>query len=71
MEKINDKLTIHYSSSVEVKDYLLMLAKKYNMTISGIITMIIMQHKFQNESLEKLDLMQEMLAKLEGGADAK
>lgn len=71
MEKINDKLTIHYSSSVEVKDYLLMLAKKYNMTISGTITMIIMQHKFQNESLEKLDLMQEMLSKMEGGADAK
>lgn len=71
MEKIKDKITINYSSSVDVKNYLIMLAKKYNMTISGTITMIIMQHKFQNESLEKLDLMQEMLAKLEGGADAK
>lgn len=65
MEKGNDKLKIHYSSCREIKDYLEMLADRYNMTISGVLTMIIMQHKFQNETLEKLDVMQNMLEKMD------
>jgi hypothetical protein len=61
----NEKLKIHYSSCREIKDYLEMLADRYNMTISGILTMIIMQHKFQNETLEKFDNVQSMLEKIE------
>lgn len=65
MEKLNEKLKINYSSCREIKDYLEMLADRYNMTISGVLTMIIMQHKFQNETLEKLDVMQDMLVKID------
>lgn len=65
MEKGNEKLKIHYSSCREIKDYLEMLADRYNMTISGVLTMIIMQHKFQSETLEKFDSVQSMLEKIE------
>lgn len=65
MEKGNEKLKIHYSSCREIKDYLEMLADRYNMTVSGILTMIIMQHKFQSETLEKFDNVQSMLEKIE------
>lgn len=60
-----EKVRIHYSSSREIKDYLEMLADRYNMTVSGIMTMIIMQHKFQNETLHKIDDIQEMLSKID------
>lgn len=60
-----EKLKIHYSSSREIKDYLESLAERYNMTISGVLTMIIMQHKLQNETLQKFDSIQEMLSKID------
>lgn len=60
-----EKVKIHYSSSKEIKDYLDSIAEKYNMTVSGVLTMIIMQHKFQNEALVKIDNIQAMLEKVE------
>ena len=60
-----EKVKIHYSSSKEIKNYLDEVAEKYNMTVSGVLTMIIMQHKFQNEALVKIDNIQAMLEKVE------
>lgn len=60
-----EKVKIHYSSSKEIKDYLDSVAEKYNMTVSGVLTMIVMQHKFQNEALVKIDNIQAMLEKVE------
>lgn len=60
-----EKVKINYSSSREIKNYLDEIAEKYNMTVSGILTMIIMQHKFQNEALVKIDNVQAMLEKVE------
>lgn len=60
-----EKVRIGYSSSKEIKDYLEQMAEKYNMTVSGVLTMIIMQHKFQNETLEKFENMQEMINKIQ------
>ena len=60
-----EKVRIHYSSSKEIRDYLEALAERYNMTISGVMTMIIMQHKFQNETLEKFDGIQDLLSKID------
>lgn len=59
-----EKVKIHYSSSKEIKDYLEKQAERYNMTLSGVITMIIMQHKFQNETLEKFEGMQNLIDKI-------
>ena len=59
-----EKVKIHYSSSKEIKNYLDEVAEKYNMTVSGVITMIIMQHKFQNETLEKFEGMQAMMEQI-------
>ena len=42
-----EKVRINYSSSREIKDYIDSVAEKYNMTVSGVITMIIQQHRFQ------------------------
>lgn len=61
-----EKVRIGYSSSKEIKDYLEQLAEKYNMTVSGVLTMIIMQHKFQNETLEKFENMQEIMKNIQG-----
>lgn len=58
-----EKLRIGYSSSREVKDYLESVAERYNMTLSGVITMIIMQHKLQNESFEKVNQLQNIISK--------
>lgn len=60
-----EKIRIGYSSSKEVKDYLEEVAERYNMTISGVITMIIMQHKFQNETMSKFDVIQDLMKKME------
>jgi len=60
-----EKLKINYSSSREIKDYLDSLAERYNMTVSGIMTMIIMEYKFQNEALVKIDNIQDMLERVE------
>ena len=62
-----EKVKIHYSSSREIKDYLENMAERYNMTISGVMTMIIMQHKFQNETLEKFNQIQDILSKVDIG----
>lgn len=59
-----EKIKINYSSSREIKNYLDEVAEKYNMTVSGVVTMIIMQHKFQNETLEKFDGMQAMMEQI-------
>lgn len=61
--KKNNKLTISYSSSSEIKDYLVSLSEKYNMTISGVLTMIVMQHKFQQESLVKIETLNTLVEK--------
>ena len=60
-----EKVKINYSSSREIKNYLDEIAEKYNMTVSGVLTMIIMQHKFQHEALVKIDNVQAMLEKVE------
>lgn len=59
-----EKVRINYSSSQEIKDYLESVAEKYNMTVSGVMTMIIMQHKFQNETLDKFNQMQDIISKM-------
>lgn len=59
-----EKIKLNYSSSREIKNYLDEVAEKYNMTVSGVITMIIMQHKFQNETLEKFEGMQAMMEQI-------
>ncbi|NYC75623.1 putative tellurite resistance protein B-like protein [Clostridium beijerinckii] len=59
-----EKVRIGYSSSREIKDYLEFLAEKYNMTVSGVLTMIVMQHKFQNETLDKFNQMQDIISKM-------
>jgi uncharacterized pyridoxal phosphate-containing UPF0001 family protein len=60
-----EKVKIHYSSSREIKDYLESIAERYNMTLSGVMTMIIMQHKFQNETLDKFNEIQGLLGQLD------
>lgn len=59
-----EKVKIHYSSSREIKDYLEGMAERYNMTISGVLTMIVMQHKFQNDTMQKFEAIQEVFSKL-------
>jgi len=60
-----EKLKINYSSSREIKDYLDSVAERYNMTVSGVITMIVMEHKFQHEALVKIDNIQDILEKVQ------
>lgn len=64
MKNTNQKVTISYSSSSEVKEYLISLSQKYNMTISGVLTMIVMQHKFQEETLVKVETLNSLVEKL-------
>lgn len=58
------KLRVSYSCSQEVKDYIDSVADKYNMTVSGVITMILMQHRFQEESLQKLENLNAVMEQL-------
>lgn len=58
------KRVINYSSSDEIKEYLDGVAEKYNMTVSGVITMIIMQHKFQNETLAKMETLNSIVSQM-------
>lgn len=60
------KIRISYSSSEEIKDYIDSVAEKYNMTVSGVITMIIMQHKFQNETLAKMETLNSIVSQMGG-----
>lgn len=62
---VMEKLRINYSSSKEVKDYLDDVAERYNMTLSGVITMIIMQHKFQNETIAKVETLNNIVAQMQ------
>lgn len=61
---MSKKIRISYSSSEDVKDYLEKVADQYNMTISGVITMIIMQHKFQSETLSKVETLNSIVEKM-------
>lgn len=61
---MSKKIRISYSSSENVKDYLEKVADQYNMTISGVITMIIMQHKFQSETLSKVEALNSIVEKM-------
>lgn len=66
-----EKCRIGYSSSKEIKDYLEFVAERYNMTLSGVMTMIIQQYRFQEESIAKLESLNrviEQLAIVEGGS---
>lgn len=60
-----EKVRISYSSSKEVKKYLDEMAERYNMTVSGVLTMIVMQHKFQNETMSKFDMIQDLVKSIE------
>lgn len=60
------KIRISYSSSEEIKNYIDEVAEKYNMTVSGVITMIIMQHKFQNETLAKMETLNSIVSQMGG-----
>lgn len=59
-----EKVRINYSSSREIKDYIDSVAEKYNMTVSGVITMIIQQHRFQEESMQKLENINRIVEQL-------
>lgn len=61
---MSKKIRINYSSSEDVKDYLQQVSDQYNMTISGVITMIIMQHKFQIETLTKVKSLNSIVEKM-------
>jgi len=61
---MSKKIRINYSSSEDVKDYLQQVSDQYNMTISGVITMIIMQHKFQTETLTKVKSLNSIVEKM-------
>lgn len=52
-----ERLRIGYSTTREVKDYIDKLCEQYNMGVSAVITMVLMQHKLQNETLEKVETL--------------
>lgn len=58
------KRVINYSSSEEIKAYLDSVAKRYNMTVSGVITMIIQQYRFQEEGLQRLETINKVVEQL-------
>lgn len=59
-----EKLRISYSSSREIKNYIDSVAERYNMTLSGVITMIIQQYRFQEESMQKLESINRIIEKM-------
>lgn len=59
-----EKVRINYSSSREIKDYIDSVAEKYNMTVSGVITMIIQQYRFQEEGMQKLEAINKVVEQL-------
>lgn len=68
---MSEKIRIGYSSSRDVKDYIDSVAEQYNMTVSGVITMIIMQHKFQNETLAKVETLNTIVKQMGMGIPEK
>jgi len=58
------KRVINYSSSEEIKAYLDSVAERYNMTVSGVITMIIQQYRFQEEGMQKLEAINKVVEQL-------
>lgn len=61
---VMEKVRINYSSSREIKDYIDSVAEKYNMTVSGVITMIIQQYRFQEEGMQKLEAINKVVEQL-------
>lgn len=59
-----EKCRIGYSSSKEIKEYLESVAERYNMTVSGVMTMIIQQYRFQEESMQKLENINRIVEQL-------
>lgn len=62
---MSKNVRISYSATEDVKNYLVQVADQYNMTISGALTMIVMQYKFQNETLSKLETLNSLVTKME------
>ena len=58
------KIRVSYSSSQEIKDYIDSVAERYNMTVSGVITMIIQQYRFQEETMQKLESLNVVMEQL-------
>lgn len=58
------KRIISYSSSDEIKMYLDSVAERYNMTVSGVITMIIQQYRFQEEGMAKVESLNKILSQM-------
>lgn len=67
---MSKNVRISYSATEDVKNYLVQVADQYNMTISGALTMIVMQYKFQNETLSKLETLNSLVTKMENLNDS-
>lgn len=59
-----ERLRIGYSTTRDVKDYIDKLAEQYNMGVSAVITMVLMQHKLQYETLEKVGTLNSIIEKM-------
>lgn len=59
-----ERLRIGYSTTREVKDYIDKLCEQYNMGVSAVITMVLMQHKLQFETLEKVGTLNSIIEKM-------
>ena len=58
------RIRIGYSTTTEVKEYIDKVAEQYNMNVSAVITMIVMQHKFQNETLAKVETLNSIVSQM-------
>lgn len=58
------RIRIGYSTTTDVKEYIDKVAEQYNMNVSAVITMIIMQHKFQNETLAKVETLNSIVSQM-------
>lgn len=59
-----ERLRIGYSTTRDVKDYIDKLSEQYNMGVSSVITMVLMQHKLQYETLEKVGTLNSIIEKM-------
>lgn len=59
-----ERLRIGYSTTRDVKDYIDKLCEQYNMGVSAVITMVLMQHKLQYETLEKVGTLNSIIEKM-------